>query len=87
MAHAPLSTRDLIVCLETLAPVPLLGLTLLETYPPAPGTWFPSSVPPDQLVAATVQLIEYGDTCRQIAGKLTALQAIPAALPVLEYGL
>ncbi len=81
------SAQQLIACLETLVPVQLLGLTLLETRQPAPGAWFPADIPPDQLVAATVQLIQYGDTCRQMAGKLAALRAIPAALPIMEYGL
>ncbi len=81
------ATQRLITCLETLAPVQLLGLVLLETHQPAPGTWFPADVAPDQLVAATVQLIQYGDACRQMAGKLAALRAIPAALPIMEYGL
>ncbi len=83
----PEATQRLITCLETLVPVQLLGLVLLETHQPTPGTWFPADVPPDQLVAATVQLIQYGDACRQMAGKLAALRAIPAALPVVEYGL
>ncbi len=81
------SAQKLIACLETLAPVQLLGLALLETHHPTPGAWFPADIPPDQLVAATVQLINYGDTCRQMAGKLAALCAIPATLPVVEYGL
>ncbi len=83
----PDSAQKLITCLETLAPVQLLGLTLFEQYQPAHGTWFPADIPPDQLVAATVQLIQYGDACRQMAGKLTALRAIPVALSVVEYGL
>ena len=81
------SVQRLITYLETLAPVQFLGLALLETHQPAPGTWFPADIPPDQLVAATVQLIQYGDVCRHMAGKLAALRAIPAALPVVEYGL
>ena len=84
---SPDPAQNLIACLETLAPVQLLGLTLLEQHQPAPGMWFPGNIPPDQLVAATVQLIQYGDACRQMAGKLAALRAIPAALPVVEYGL
>ncbi len=84
---SPESAQRLITCLETLAPVQLLGLTLFEQYQPASGTWFPADIPPDQLVAATVQLIQYGDACRQMAGKLAALRAIPAALSVVEYGL
>ena len=84
---SPISVQALIACLEALAPVELLGLALLDQHQPVPGTWFPGDVPPDQLVAATVQLIQYGDTCRQVAGKLAALRAVPTALPVVEYGL
>ncbi len=87
LAGNPVSPQDLIACLETLTPVKLIGLALLEECQPAPGGLFPGDVPLDQLVAATVQLIQYGDACRQVAGKLAALHAIPVSLPIVEYGL
>ncbi len=83
-----LSGLQLAACLEQLPPADLLGLALLKQYqPPAPGSWFPSAVPLDQVIQATTQLVAYGAACRQAAHKLIALPPVPLALPILEYAL
>ena len=82
-----INVTNLIACLQSLTPVNLIGLTLLEECPPAPGGWFPNQVPEERLVAATIQIIQYGDDCQRMAGRVTALRAVPVSLPVVEYGL
>ena len=82
-----INVTNLIACLETLAPVNLIGLILLNEYPPASGSWFPDQVPDERLIAATIQITQYGDDCQRMAGRLTALHAVPVSLPVIEYGL
>jgi hypothetical protein len=79
--------QDLIVCLETLTPIKLIGLALLEGCQPTPGGWFPDNVSTEQVVAATIQIILYGDTCKRMVDKLTALRAVPVPLAVMEYRL
>jgi hypothetical protein len=81
------TVQDLIDCLQTLGPANLIGLALLNEFPLAPGGWFPDQVPEERLIAATIQIIQYGDDCRRMTGRLTALRAVPVSLPVVEYGL
>ena len=82
-----LGVADLIACLETLEPARLIALALLEECPPSPGGWFSDAFPEERLVAATVELIAYGDACHKMASKLAALRAVPVSLPIVEYGL
>lgn len=78
---------DLLACLESLPPIDLLGLKLLEQCQPQSG-WYPGDVPMAAVVEATVQLIDYGERTQEITGRLRDLRAIPlTALEIIEYGL
>lgn len=87
MATVKLALNDLIANLQQVPPADLLGVTLLEQYEAAPGEWVPRSVPRDQVVKATLQLVEYGSKCRQLANNIAKLQATPIEKSVAEYGL
>ncbi len=82
-----LDSRQLIACLEGLPPVELLGLALLRQCRPEPGTWFPTRLPPEQVKAATLEFIAYGNRCLEAAQRLAALSPVPLALSCPEYGL
>ncbi len=89
IASTTLSSGTLRSCLEQLQSVELLGLTLLAQSQPTTG-WFPgrlSSIEPETLVQATVQLIDYGERCRDAAERLGALRAVPLELNIPEFGL
>lgn len=81
----------LILCIEDLAPVPLVGLSLLRQplglTDAARGSWFPTDITAEQLVAAALDLIAYGDRCRESAHKLSDLHPIPVSFSVAEYPL
>lgn len=86
-----LSQPDLFACVEALPPLDLLGLSLMrrplteaDTHR---GQWFPTTIPPEQLIAATLELIAYTDRCRAVAHKLADVRPVPCTLPLLEYPL
>lgn len=75
-----LSLAQLIETLETLPPLELNAVRLLHTLRPQTGEWFPSTLTPEnkqQVVTATVELVEYTRTCAEMARRLSHLQAVP----------
>ena len=88
---ASITEADLYTCIEALPPLALLGLSLLrqphDVDTDQQGQWFPTVVPSDQIVAATLELIAYTDRCRAVAHKLVDVRPIPCDFPIAEYPL
>jgi hypothetical protein len=78
---------NLLTCLLQTPPIELLGLALLRQSRPAPGAWFPTQIPPEQVKQATLEFIVYGNHCLEMAQHLAALPPVPLALSCPEYGL
>lgn len=78
-----------IAVLQKVPPADLLGVKLLQQHPPSPhGTFFPTGVPTEQIVEATVELIAYTQRSRAAAHNLSTLFPIPLkTLPIWEFGL
>ena len=57
--------------------VDLLGLRLLQQHQPAADSWFPQDVDPDELVAATTELVDYTRECERAIKRLHRLPPIP----------
>ncbi len=75
----------LVDCLSQVPPVELKGLDLLRQVRPLTGDWFPQ-VPAALVAEATVQLIDYTQTCAASIHKLQALPAVTLrALPIMEF--
>jgi len=86
-----ITEADLFACIEALPPLALLGLSLLrqphDVDTDQQGQWFPTVVPSEQIVAATLELIAYTDRCRAVAHKLVDVRPIPCDFPIAEYPL
>ena len=75
----------LLDCLGRIPPVELKGLELLRQFQPQTGAYFPQ-LPAEAIRDATIELIDYTQTCLQAVRKLQALPPIPLqAYPVLEF--
>lgn len=71
-------------CLDTLAPVELMGMTLLRSSP----QFFPTGLPRNTLREAVAELVAYTERCVKTVAQLVTLSPIPlAAMSVVEYGL
>ncbi len=71
-------------CLETLAPLELLGMTLLRSS----HQLFPTGLPRNTLREAVAELVAYTERCAKTVAHLVTLSPIPlAAMSVVEYGL
>jgi len=79
---------DLLTILQKVPPAELLGVKLLRQHTPPNGTFFPTTLPTQQVVEATVELIAYTQRSRATARTLSTLFPIPLqALPIWEFGL
>ena len=87
MAGIEFTTFDLAACLGEVPPAELLGMTLLEQRPPDRGRWFPSGIDRQQIIQATVQVIDYNERCNELADKLNAVHATVGTQQVAEFGL
>ncbi len=84
---AAFDVLTLVDCLSQVPPVELKGLDLLRQIRPLNGDWFPQ-VPAALVVEATVQLIDYTQTCAAAIHKLQALPPVTLrALPMMEFSL
>lgn len=95
------ASRQLLACLEALPPLALLGVALLRQCQWTPhktagfmgnpdqtaGGWFPKTVPVEQVVQATVEMIAYGTRSTYATQKLASLRPIPLNIPIVEFPL
>jgi hypothetical protein len=80
-----LTHDDLRACLADVAPVELLGMTLLRQGSPQ---FLPSAVPRDVLREAVTELIGYTGRCTAAAQRLSNLMPIPLLnITIVEFGL
>lgn len=71
-------------CLDTLAPLELMGMTLLRSS----HQLFPSGLPRTTLREAVTELMAYTEGCAKTVAQLVTLSPIPlAGVSVVEYGL
>lgn len=71
-------------CLDTLAPLELMGMTLLRSS----HQLFPTGLPRTTLREAVAELVAYTERCAKTVAQLMTLSPIPlAAVSVMEYGL
>ena len=81
---------QLIHSLETIEPLELKAVILLQTLRPLTGEWFPTHLTPEaktQVIAATVELVSYTKRCADMARRLAHLQPVPLSMPMAEFGL
>ncbi|MCC7447117.1 MAG: hypothetical protein IT324_06860 [Anaerolineae bacterium] len=75
----------LLDCLGRIPPVELQGLELLRQFQPQTGVYFPQ-LPAEAVCDATIELIDYTQSCQQTVRKLQALPPTPLLVyPVLEF--
>lgn len=85
MSNPGMTHQMLCDTLSALAPCELLGMALLRQSPP---TFFPSSVPREQLREAVIEIIAYTNRCQIAADRLSNLGAVPLKTVVItEFGL
>jgi len=80
----------LIQSFESIDPLELQAIDLLKILRPQTGEWFPTTLDPDaksQVVAATVELVEYTRRCAEMARRLNHLQPVPLGIPLAEFAL
>ena len=82
-----LTHADLAACIGRLPAVTLAALTLFGGDPSAQAGWFPTSLPQDAVVQATLELIAYGTRCATAAHRLSGLRPVPLPVPIMEYAL
>ncbi|MBI5928201.1 MAG: hypothetical protein HY862_02750 [Chloroflexi bacterium] len=71
-------------CLDTLAPVELLGMTLLRSS----QQLFPTGLPRNTLREAVAELVAYTERCAKTVAQLMTLPPMAlTAVSVVEYGL
>jgi hypothetical protein len=81
---------QLIQSLEIIEPLELEAVSLLQSLRPQTGEWFPTSLTPEaktQVIAATVELVSYTKRCADMARRLSHLQPIPLAMPLMEFAI
>ncbi len=85
MSSMGITHHDLCACLSAIAPVELLGMTLLRQGSPQ---MIPADVPRDALRQAVTEIIAYTGRCAVAAQRLRDLSPIPLAHIVIpEFGL
>ena len=85
MSNPSMTHQTLCDTLSVLAPCELLGMALLRQGPP---TFFPGSVPREQLREAVIEIIAYTNRCQIAADRLSTLGAVPLkTIVITEFGL
>lgn len=85
-----LSQTALLETVLELPPAELKAVGLLRLHRPAPGRFFPHAAPiaDSELIAATIQLMDYGERCTDAIKKLRHVRPVPlTVLSVLEYSI
>jgi hypothetical protein len=81
---------DLIRSLEIIPPLELGAVSLLSTLRAETGEWFPANLSDEaksQVITATVELVGYTKRCAEMGRRLSTLQPIPLAIPLMEFSL
>lgn len=86
-ASPSLTHAGLTACLAGLPPAALAALTLVSSDQPAPVGWFPTAIPSETVIQATLELIAYGTRCAAVIHALYGLRPVPLTMPVMEYPL
>ena len=83
-----LNVLELVDCLSQIPPVELQAVKLLNDLRlNATGGWFPT-VPPDAVVSATREIIDYTKSCAALLEKLTSLAPVTlSTVEILEWPL
>ncbi|GIK64429.1 MAG: hypothetical protein BroJett018_22230 [Chloroflexota bacterium] len=80
--------HQLVTTLETLDPLKLEAVNLLQTLRSQTGEWLPTTLTPEtkeQVITATVELVAYTRRSANMARLLSQLQPIPLRdVPVVE---
>ena len=85
MQKVTMTHQTLCDSLSALGPCELLGMALLRQGPP---TFFPGSVPREQLREAVIEIIAYTNRCQIAADRLVTLAAVPLlTVSIPEFGL
>jgi hypothetical protein len=76
--------EDLATCLMNLAPVELLGMTLLRSS----QQLFPTGLPREVVKEAVTEMVAYTERCVAVVQQLRQLGPVPLTrVSILEYGL
>ena len=76
--------------LESIPPLELEAVSLLQTLRPLTGEWFPTNLSDEaksQVITATVEMVGYTKRCADMARRLAHLQPVPLSTSLAEFGL
>jgi hypothetical protein len=82
--------EQLIQSLETIPPLELGAVSLLSNLRAETGEWFPTNLTDEaksQVITATVELVGYTKRCAEMGRRLSTLQPVPFAMPLMEFSL
>jgi hypothetical protein len=82
--------EQLIQSLETIPPLELEAVSLLSNLRAETSEWFPVNLTDEaksQVITATVELVGYTKRCAEMGRRLSTLQPIPLAIPLMEFSL
>lgn len=81
---------QLIQSLEAIPPLELEAVSLLSNLRTETGEWFPTNLTDEaksQVITATVELVGYTKRCAEMGRRLSTLQPVPLAIPLMEFAL
>ena len=82
--------EQLIQSLEVIPPLELGAVSLRSNLRAETGEWFPTNLTVEaksQVITATVELVGYTKRCAEMGRRLSTLQPIPLAIPLMEFSL
>ena len=82
--------EQLIQSLNAIQPLELEAVSLLSNLRAETGEWFPTNLTNEaklQVITATVELVGYTKRCAEMGRRLSTLQPIPLAIPLMEFSL
>jgi len=85
-----LTLEQLVQSLEAIPPLELGAVSLLSTLRAETGEWFPTNLSDEarsQVITATVELVGYTKRCAEMGRRLSTLQPVPLAIPLMEFAL